>query len=387
MHLIFGLLFRGKFWVQFILAAGLVWLGFFIQTDENNRQAARAALLEKAPPATVSIADTHPGAPSRVPVELSLTAQIATDHNTRLVTKTNFIKTGESQLFVLIDPTGDPNIARAAIVIDPDDRDAFVQWVIENTSALGSDQPITTINGLLEHSSDASHAREAMQNQGMTIADDLFFIEPFFKGRDAALTAIPNRGSQISWPFLMAAAVMALIGALKLRSAMRPNPAVPHPAPIVDQTLNQTIPAAPLAIPARPAKPAMTNSRKIMYGLGAVLLLSLITGQSWAAAILPLGFLGAMILVIRNGLRSTGKQLESVVDYVSTRMQPKDSPSPLVPAQSPAKAVAKDGGPIRSGFSFKDILPQPKRKAAFGPDPFERLAQQRQNQDRGSAKP
>jgi hypothetical protein len=109
-----------------------------------------------------------------------LSTQIATDHNTRLVAKTTFIQTGESLPYVLVDPAADPNIARAAILIDPDDRDAFVSWIIENTS-LGSDLMVTTINRLLEYSSDASHAREVMQEQGMALADDLFLSSPSSK--------------------------------------------------------------------------------------------------------------------------------------------------------------------------------------------------------------
>ena len=397
----FMMLFRGPFWIQFILAAGLVWLGIFIQNDETNRLAARAALLKQAPPATISIADAHPGKPSRVPVELALTAQISTEHNTRLITKTNFIKTGESQLYVLVDPSpgADPNVAKAAIVIDPDDREAFVAWVIENTTDMASDHPITTINGLLEHSSSDSHAREAMQKQGMTIAPGLFFIEPFFRGREAALTANTGSGTQIAWPIFLVAAVFALIGLVKAKSPRRPKPD-PMPAPqkaASAPSANSAIEALGLAEVTMPAwdaargtatkavKPPMAKSRKIMLLLGGAFIAALIAGQSWAYAILPVAILGLMYLGMRSGLRTAGQQLGSVFDRFADNSAPSAMPSTAQNAAVPIKSAQKDDGPIRSGFSLKDLLPRPKQKTANLADPFERLAQQRQRQDRNSS--
>ena len=99
----------------------------------------------------------------------------------------------------MIEPTPDanPNIARAAIVIDPEDRDTFVRWVVKNTIQQGNDQLETTINCLLGYSSDATQARDAVQGQGMAHADDVFFTVPFYNGREASLAAASNNAAQI----------------------------------------------------------------------------------------------------------------------------------------------------------------------------------------------
>ncbi len=410
MNLILALFFRTPFWVQFALAAGLVWFGFTVQQDETNRQAARAALLEQAPPATIPISAATPGEPSRIPVELSVTAQVATDHNTRLVQKTNFIQTGESLLYVLVDPApgGDPNRAEAAMIIDPDDLDAFAEWLAGNSTDFGEVGPIATINGLLAMPSDRSQAQKAMKEQGMIIPDDFFFVEPFFNGREASLAAIPNSAAQISWPIFGAAAIMALIGAMKLRRGSRPQVAKADPIPAArplgayteaELTAGRMLPAATKS--AKPAKPAVAKSKLIVWSLGLVLLAGFFSGQNWAYAIMPLAFFGLVFLGLRNGVRTFTQAVGSVVENVTTK--PASAPNPALGA-TPASEIGattalaapagggpirsgnsafmstnvrKDDGPIRPGFSFKDLLPQSKRKSVATSDPYERLAQQR----------
>jgi hypothetical protein len=405
MNLIAALFFRTPFWVQFALAAGLVWFGMVVQEDETNRQAARAALLQQAPPATIPITAATPGEPSRIPVELSVTAQVATDHNTRLVQKTNFIKTGESLLYVLVDPApgGDPTRAEAAMIIDPDDLDAFAEWLAGNSTDYGQVGPIATVSGLLAMPSDRTQAREAMQEQGMVIPDDFFFIEPFFKGREASLAAIPNSAAQISWPVFGAAGLMALIGLLKLKRGRKPKPVTADPAlsqpgteanALAGLQIGQAASSAiTRATPARSPKPPKSIAAKLVMFFALVFVIALISGQSWAYAIMPMLVLGLMYLGMRNGIKSVTATVSSVVENLSSKKPAADGilPAKALPTRASVQAPApvasaevsppttkprpSDGGPIRPGFSFSDLLPTRKAKAPRGDDPFERLTQ------------
>lgn len=394
MHLIIALLFRGPFWIQFALAAGLAWLGWTVQQQDLTQAAARAALINQTPPATISVTEFSTEAASNVPVELSLTALVALDHNTRLITKTNFIKTGEDLFYVLVDPAdgADITVAQAGIVIDPDQLDAFTEWLLQNTTDFAAAGPIATISGLRTSQSNSSHAYDAMKNQGMTVAPDFFFIEPFTAGRAATLSALPAKDMQLSWVFYGFAALMALVGLKKLKDGnRRPTlPAVANRSPAANTVASQSLAAMqaiqplPPAKPTVPIRPPMSKGRIFTLVLGAAFVLALFTGQSWAYAILPLGCLGLMFLGLRNGMRTARDQLGAVIDHFGAKPAPSNAdPSATVAART-AKGVPKDSGPIRSGFSFKDLLPQPKQKSAPRPDPFERLAQQRQRQNAGS---
>lgn len=409
--------FRGPFWVQFVLAAGVIWFGYFVQQDEAARQVARAALLEQAPPGTISVADFKSDAPGRAPVELSVTAQVALDHNTRLVRKTNFIKTGEDLLYVLVDPApdADPNVAIAGIVLNPDQLDAFTEWLILRSTGFGEAGPIATIDGLLTSSSNASHALKAMKNQGMTIAKDFYFIEPFIVGREASLTAIPEKATQISWPIYGLAAFIALVGIFKMRG-IRSKSATPKPATaaatLADDPVHkgrglgaciaEELSAARMLSPeignrhaatANSAKAPKSKVTKLVWLAALGLVIALGTGQTWAYGAMPLLIFGLMYLGLRKGLRQVSEGIESVIANF-TGKEAKPSVMTAMPratsvqtafsvptfAASLVKSKPADGGPIRAGFSWKDLIPKPRQKAAPGSDPFDRIARQRQQE-------
>jgi hypothetical protein len=412
MNLIIALFFRTPFWVQFAAAACLIWFGFTVQQQDWALAAARAELLKQTPPATIAVTAFSTDAPREVPVELSVSALVALDHNTRLVRKTNGVTTGEDLLYVLVDPAKDADItvAQAAIVIDPDDLDAFAGWLTANTTDFTATGPIATISGLRADQSNSSHAYRALNDQGMTPAPGFFFIEPFFAGRDVTLAALPAKDVQIVWIIYGFAGLMALIGLRKLRAdssrslaKSKPGSAIPVRADAVpagrgmgayslaEMQAGQMMPPAK---PAKQPKTPMSKARTLMFIVCAALLLGLITGQAWVYTFLPMVFFGLLYLGIRSGLRSVTQQVTAVIETIGAKSGIGGvSPSVGIPAAASAPRftpfapapAAKDNGPIRSGFSFKDLLPQQKHKAPTGPDPFERLAQQRQRQDGGSA--
>lgn len=415
------LLIRGPFWVQLVLAAGLVWLGFWMQGELAKTAEARAALLAQEPPATVPITEAMGAAgASTQPVEVSVSAELALGENTRLVKKTNGITTGETLMYVLFAP-GAPEgtkLAQAAILIDPDDLDAFIDWAGTQTTGFGVHGPVATITGLKVSPSEGMHASKAMTENGLTRAEGFFYIEPFIRGREAGLTATPP-GNEILYVFFGLAALFALIGGKrfltrrKLVSAPVEEPAVapvlavpPAAATDVAADFGTTpiaalragaaaaapVPAAPVpaaevtAAEVTAAAEAKRGLPKLTYGrialvVFAVLVAAAAMGRWEVFGLLPVAILGAICFVVFKGKRALGRVASGLIDR-KPGLDKADDPLPAkvaVPAPAPALAArARDGfadGPIKSaaGFSFRSLIPQPKAKAMAGPDPFDRL--------------
>lgn len=270
------LAFRGPFWVQLLLAAGIVWAGFAIQEQNAERAASRAALLASPPPETIPVAEVR-GKTGSVPVEVSVRAQVALDHNVRLVRRTNFVKTGENLLYILVDPEAgkDVKIARAGIVIDPDQLDSFAEFILQHSVAFGAAGPVIEIGGLRSSEAHASHAKEAIGERGLTLGPDFFFVEPFIAGREASLAAIPSRSANDIWPFFAVAAAFVAVALYKL--SRRGNSRAPVPGIAT---------AAPMPVAAMASDPptALQKAPRRRIGVGSAVLLLVLGIVAYAVA-------------------------------------------------------------------------------------------------------
>ncbi len=221
-HWLFVLL-RGPFWVQFLCAAGLIWLGYTFQTSTLRRDALEAALLEQAAPATIPITDMTADYDHRTATEVAVTAQVALERTTRLVRKTNFITTSEDMLFVLMDANATifDDVAYGAIVVDADDADRVTDWLAENVTSMGGEGPVLTVTGLLSGSIRDGMVDDALKDRGMVKSPDFFYVMPHFDGRVAALTPQPYAGLIAgAWVYAIAA-FFALLGIFKLGRSRR----------------------------------------------------------------------------------------------------------------------------------------------------------------------
>ncbi|MGB8811634.1 MAG: hypothetical protein WCC57_00455, partial [Paracoccaceae bacterium] len=218
MHRLFLLIFVAPFWLQFIFAGGLAYFGYTLQETHAERIAHRAELLQAAPPATMEIAAFNQKYASDTPTEVSVTAQIAVEHNTRLVRKRNFITVGEDVLYVLVDADApaDETVARGAIVVDPDQVDALVDWMVTNAAGLGQGGPVVKVDGLLDYGTQNSMVSDALADQGMTKGPNFFFVAPYIEGRAAALAVKPGEAMDGGMPVYYAALFFALLGVAKL---------------------------------------------------------------------------------------------------------------------------------------------------------------------------
>jgi hypothetical protein len=406
MNLIAALFFRFvPYWVLFIAAASMALFGFTTQQKDVAYAAARKELFEQAPPATIPITAFSTDAPKDMPVELSVSAQVALDHNTRLVRKTNSVTTGEDLMYVLVDPASgaDINVAHGAIVIDPDNLGAFIEWMSQNTTSFGAAGPVVTFAGLRAMQHNSSHAYSAMNKQGMTIAPDFVFIEPFIAGREATLSTPPAKRAQVVWAIYGFAGLLALVGLAKFKSRSAPKVAPANPVP-AGRGAGAYRMAEMQAGRIPPAQPAPVAASSVLKGHGRNLfwlavvgvVVAIFTGQSWIFNFLPMIMVGLFVLGVRKGTKSL---VQTITDFAENLTGKKPAPQPSAPAsalpnwaavQTPASAPTaqvsqtkpltspsrpKDDGPIRSGFSFADLLPKRKEKPTLANDPFHSLTQ------------
>lgn len=232
---LFILILAAPFWLHFILAAGAAYLGMETLKSSNARIEARIALMQQPQPAEVPIADFTSDAKYKIPVEVNVWAQIATDHNIRLVQKRNGIKTSERLLYVLFDADApaDVKLARGAIVLHPNELDTFANWVVDRAidgGGFGAAGPILAIPGLRDYPSQSSHATEAMEKRGIKKADGFFYIKPFLKGREAGLAFKPSEQREAAmWAFSPAGFFMLLgFGKLIYRVRKKNGKGVPE---------------------------------------------------------------------------------------------------------------------------------------------------------------
>lgn len=256
-----GMVLAAPFWLQFIFAGGAAYLGYTQQEKHAAWIAHRAELLQAAPPQTIDIGTFDKKYSSANPTEVSVTAQVATDHNTRLIRRTNFIKTDESVLYVLVDANAPANetVARGAIVIDPDQIDTLVDWLASNATGFGDNGPVVKIDGLLDSGTDTSMVSKAFKDQGMTKGPNFFYIEPFFEGREAGLAVKPDEARSAAMPLYYIALFFVLVGCFKAFTARRK--ARKGPVPTVrslGESIDGDLPAQTFAADPAPPRAALT---------------------------------------------------------------------------------------------------------------------------------
>lgn len=313
MHYLVALLFRGPFWVQLLIAAALVWGGVSLAQHDAARLAARTALIEATPPATVPVAKAETKGKTGE-VEVSVLAQVATDHNTQLVKRTNGLTTAKSLMYVLVDADAAEGnaVARAAILIKPGEQDAFVNWLIERSEGFGPLGPVVRIDGLTASPSQSGQATEALKEQKLEKSPDFFFIEPFVEGRAATLAHLPAGTGGADLILYGFAALFGLIALKKFTRRGKAAKAAPSPAPAPD--LARTPDPRPSA-PSDP-KPAATKARDWRRVALPVVLVALITAffvPGLGSVILTVALMGVIIALRLKSLRALFRRAETPV--------------------------------------------------------------------------
>ena len=206
-------------WFAYLaIAGGVVWLGMQSAGGAEERAAQIQAAIDAGPPAAVDLdAYAHPGTKF---AEGTFRAQIVTDETTRLVDRTNGIKTGEDIMVVLADPEAAAGLKqfRGIMILSTTEFDQFTDWVIDHAVDFGPLGPVVEFTGSVSKSDgEASHARDAIENHGGTVASDVVYVSPYItQTREEGLAAALTRAEQTQGNMNGIAAFIALFGIGKL---------------------------------------------------------------------------------------------------------------------------------------------------------------------------
>lgn len=332
MRLILSLIF-GPFWVQLLLAAALVWMGQSYSQSQRGRLAELQALAATEPPAMIRIEDWR--ATGGKVTEVNLEVQLLLDHNIHLIERTNFVTTGEAYLYPFgAVGGGDGRAVLGGLVLTEAQRDRFADWAAGQVTDIGFGAEAPTLSvrleGLIDNPSEASHAKEALREQGLSLAPDFIFVEPFLDGREAGLAAAIGQSDQTGPLAVFAvAAVFAGLGLWRLsrrgeprRTAMAEPQAPAEPTSVTRraQPPMQTLPPR-LALPgaAQPAVASVPVARSAgmrlrpWHGLVLVGIVMLV----WRPSLLPVAVIIALwagiFFLSRSVMRGLSAGLRRIV--------------------------------------------------------------------------
>ena len=164
---------------------------FFYFQDQKD-EAAKSVALSQDPPTAVDVASFNNATNVGPADEVVVQGQI--DHTARytLVRKK---KRRETTNWIIplyaSDATERPDAVKFMLLGEADE--VPLQKILETATSLEGDRPTVEINGVITKPGKfRSMVSEAMQEQGMSLASDAVFIEPFLEGREAGLAANEN---------------------------------------------------------------------------------------------------------------------------------------------------------------------------------------------------
>jgi hypothetical protein len=390
--------FRAKPVTHLVLACVFVGLAAWAYTHSIKIEQDKAAALAAPMPAPVSLSafgddDIH------LADEINVIGQINPAYNYELTQERKGTDTVR-YMYVMFGPddAADTKVARAAVILTEEQLDPFTELMAANFVDFTEMGPVFSVNGAATSTPDLqSMAIDAMKKEGLSRSPDFVWIEPWIEGRAAALA--PNDLDPLTLPGIVGApavlsVLLALFGMARGRrqtAAARTMAAAPIPAGLMGVSpavaFGQTAPvAAPQ--PANPRAP-MSQGKKIRIGILLGIVLLIVTKQFWVFALLPI----AAVLFMNRDMRKIGTLTYDMIKAVIAKTAdpvaaPAVTPAPPAPAVAsstapvmsatvvpPApKAAPKSLPPaIRSGFSFRDLLPK-RREPEPQENPYASLA-------------
>jgi hypothetical protein len=383
-----------------VLACLFVGLGIAFYTSAMQQERDKAAALAAPMPTAVSLNDFGPG-DIHLADEVNVMAQINPAYNYELTQQRKGTDTVR-YMYVLFGPddTASTKVARAAILLEAHELDAFDTLVAANVQTFTDMGPVFSVNGEATTLPDLqSMAIDAMTKEGLSRSPDFVWIEPWIEGRAAALA--PNDLDPLTLPGIVGApallsVLLALFGMARGRrqtAAAQIMAAAPIPASLVGVSPNaigfaQQAPAAAAATPTAPRAP-MSQGKKIRIGILLGIVLLIVTKQFWVFALVPIA---AILFMNRDGrkiMTMTYDMIKAVIDKTADPVPPPAQPMPAAAAPTasstapvmsaivppPAPKVAPKPLPpaIRPGFSFRDLLPR-RREPEPQENPYASLA-------------
>lgn len=205
-----------------LVAAGFVYLSLIAWQGNAKMQHAREALIHQEPPAVIPVAELKRDL--SLPLqEVAIRVVIASEHNSHLVEKRNFVTTNEDLMYVLQDETAgvDQPLVRGVVMIEPSEKEAFLSWVIAHAEKFTDTGPVVELTGLIGPMRNVAHSSQVLREAGLTQAPGFFQLEPFVISRTSALEKLPHDSQQLPWAGFGVAAIFALIGLNDRRKSKR----------------------------------------------------------------------------------------------------------------------------------------------------------------------
>ncbi|MGL4320803.1 MAG: hypothetical protein ACRCS3_08065 [Paracoccaceae bacterium] len=341
----------------FCLLGGMIMLfGDFVNAD------IRAA--RNAPqPAAVSLTD-FTGEDVHAASEVHVIAQINTDYNYRLIEEGRGAN-GTRFMYVLFGPEDavDSKVVRAAVVLSEAEIDPFLAMIgaalVDPTEIHGAFRLNGAVTTTLSHE---KLAYQAFAREGLTMAPDFVFIEPWLEGRQAALVPLDDAVTRLIAGVIAAPAVLSLLlAAIGWRFGYQGPVKRPVKRAISPQVVRAQIAASMQQEPpltwAERLKFAVRNSPTFTVIIPVLVLLAAIK-PSYA----PL----AVVVLIMAGTRFGIGRVKSfvimaadtVIDFVADRMPKRKSEvqTMSVAGARPVVTAPQMDPAIRPGFSWKGLL-------------------------------
>lgn len=228
MYLMFQALAKGSWKAPLILCFVIIAGGLTLQNSINSDIADQEAALRLEQPAPVSLDVFNRKTDIHLAKEVHVTARMNTDYNYRLIEERDGRKDKIRYMYVFFGPSQAKSSkqARAAVILNPEDKDAFVDLLLTqsaaNFKALLKNETTTAqanlynLAGTRDLSPDLRKiANQAFDEQGLKKGPNFIYIEPFLEGRVAGLT--PDYELLSTWKYMWGSllAIFAVITAIK----------------------------------------------------------------------------------------------------------------------------------------------------------------------------
>lgn len=221
------LFFMLPWWVYIPASIGVYWVGERAYEQVLENEAERAAALAQPMPAVVDLAEFDLARDIHAADEVHVTGWMDSNLAYELIKSRNGVTTGKRYMYPMFGPT-EPTSARevrAALMLTKAQYELFMErgdaFIVGLTDA---DKLVFTFNGYGKTSVTMSYmATDAIKELGLVKSADFFYIEPFFEGREAALSSTSGSDQTRLYGWI-AAALVAMIGVVKRIMSLRRRP-------------------------------------------------------------------------------------------------------------------------------------------------------------------
>lgn len=179
-------------WVSLPVAGGALYLGHVAYLGVIETKTVQEEALRAGPPAPVDLSNFDRAADVGPAQEVNVIGWIDSAHNHRLVERVNGAITSEKYLYMLFgkgDGTASGEV-RAAVVLSKAEKDYFISHLDDFVIGRHGDNFLFNFNGAVGAPDGMSSlVNNVIAGQGLTMAGDFFYLDPFLTGREVAFAS------------------------------------------------------------------------------------------------------------------------------------------------------------------------------------------------------